>query len=178
MQVSIDLGHIALLGVQIIGLFITFFIHSRQLSALDIEKRDRGAFAQRVSDAVRVANEALQGVTHINITHYESLAKKHAIMTQELETLKAECEALREMLKSLSNRVAARVRFDAAEHREAQSVRVEAPIKSSANDRDIEILEELKAQGLVTPLSVAQPPPQPQPPNAFAFGKVVKREGT
>lgn len=169
MQLSVDLAQIALVFVQLFGLVITFFVHARQLSALDLEKRDRGTFGTKVSEALRAANDALMGVEKIDKELYQALARKHALLLQEVEDLKVKNSALEESLKSLANKLASRERADRAAQRAQQPPPDEGGIQPIQPGQDP--LEYLKATGQAVPLNDHQ---RPLPPNVSTFGKVVK----
>lgn len=171
MQLSVDMGQIALIIVQVVMLFITFYVQSRQMSAVDIEKRDRGNFGANVSEALRVAQAALRGVELIEVEHYRALASKHAKLLQDVEDLKCQVLSLEESVKSLSNKLASRQRADMAEMRRAvqiEETEINPPVGKVGTHKGEYNLEELKAMGLAVPLNTA---PQPQPPNGVAFGK-------
>jgi len=172
MQLSMDLGQIALIVVQIVMLVITFYVQSRQMSAVDIEKRDRNTFGANVSEALRVAQAALRGVELIEVEHYKALASKHAKLLQDVEDLKCQIMSLEESVKSLSNKLASRQRADFAEMKRAQAMEGEDlnppvnPIKTHKGEYN---LEQLKALGLAVPLN-GQMNQQPIN-NAVPFGK-------
>lgn len=172
MSVSVDLGQIALLFVQLIALVITFFVHARQLSALDIEKRDRGTFGARVSEALRLATDALTGVEKIDKEKYDKLAKKHVDSLAEIEELKLKILRLEESVKSLANKLASRERADRNAFRQPET-QPENPEVAPKIDGPHD-LEWLKAQGIAVPLASAQQQPQTLPPNSVAFGKTVR----
>lgn len=176
MQLSVDFGQIALIIIQIIMLIITFFVHSRQLSAVDIEKRDRGDFGAKVAEALRVAQAALRGVELIEVEHYKALAAKHAKLLQDVEDLKCQILSLEESVKSLANKLASRQRADNAEFRRMSSFQPDEEINPpvSRPPKGEVDLEWLKAQGVAVPLSTAPQQPQNPPPNSAAFGKMVR----
>jgi len=173
MQISVDMGQIALVFVQLFALVITFFVHSRQLSALDIEKRDRGTFSVRVTEALRAANDALAGIEKIDKDLYRDLAKKHALLLQEVEDLKVRNLALEESLKSLANKLASRERADRAAQRMQPLPEPEqgAPNVAAQMQPGQDPLEFLKATGQAVPMNDHQ---RPLPPNVSTFGKVAK----
>lgn len=175
MQLSMDLGQIALIVVQIIMLVITFYSQARQASAIDIEKRDRGIFGANVTEALRVAQAALRGVELIEVDHYRTLASKHAKSLEEIEDLKIKILALEESVKSLSNKLASRQRADFAEMKRAQvleSEEINPPVGKITTHKGEYDLEQLKALGLAVPLATQ---PQAQPiNNSVPFGKSVR----
>lgn len=176
MQVSMDFGQIALIIVQIIMLTITFFVHGRQLSALDIEKRDRGTFGAKVTEALRAANDALMGIEKIDKELYRDLARKHALLLQDVEDLKVKNGALEESVKSLANKLASRDRADAlAAKRPPQPIMPTTQEPAPVMDPGQDPLEFLKAQGLALPIAANPSGHQQLAPNGRVnmFGKSV-----
>lgn len=172
MQISVDMGQIALVFVQLFALVITFFVHSRQLSALDIEKRDRGTFGARVSEALRIATDALTGVEKIDKEKYDKLAKKHVESLAEIEELKLKILRLEESIKSLANKLASRDRADRNAFRAPEAT--EENTQPQPKDGGVVSLEKLKEMGLAVPLQMTEQSHQQLPPNASHFGKVVR----
>jgi len=173
MPLSVDFGQIALIIVQLIMLFITFYVQSRQMSALDIEKRDRGIFGTNVSEALRVANLALRGVELMETSKYNALADKHTILLQECTDMRVQILGLEESIKSLSAKLSSRQRADTIESRRASQVPEEEINPPVARPPKGQVdLEWLKEQGLAVPLGNAAQ--QPQPPNSVPFGKMIK----
>lgn len=154
---SMIYGLISMMGAQFLALVLGAIIYSRQKSALDIEKRDRGTFGTRVDEALRRASDALLGVERIDVEQYRTLAKKLAEAYAEIEMLKAKSIAQEESIKSLSNKLASRDRADkVAAKDEAKPVAHQVP---GVIQEDI--MEQLRAQGLAVPLA----PPVEQPLN-------------
>lgn len=170
MQLSVDMGQIALIFFQLIMLVITFFVHSRQLSAVDLEKRDRGNFGATVANALRAANDALAGIEKIDKELYRDLARKHALLLQEVEDLKVKNSALEESLKSLANKLASRDRADKYAQRITQP-NEQAQLSQTIPDGQ-DPLEFLKATGQAVPLNDHQ---KPFPPNVSSFGKMATK---
>lgn len=171
---SMIISAFSLLGVQFLALVLGAIIYSRQKSAADNEKRERGVFGPRVDEALRQAHDALLGVERIDVEQYKALAKKLAEAYQEIEMLKAKVLAQEESIKSLSNKVASRDRADRrAVERETDDTPPARPQANSGGD----IMEELKAQGIAVPLFPDQQPQAPQNHSRPAFGRQLGRGG-
>lgn len=154
---SMIYGVISLMGAQFLALLLGAIIYSRQKSALDIEKRDRGTFGVKVDKALQQAHDALLGVERIDVEQYKALAKKLAEAYQEIEMLKVRVLAQDESIKSLSNKLASRDRADSRAAKEE----TKAPAPAAPGLIQTDILEELRAQGLALPVN---PGGQAEPP--------------
>jgi len=87
---------------------------------------------------------------------YRELARKHALLLQDVEDMKAKNLALEESVKSLANKLASRDRADAlAAKRPIQPVPPMDPVPVVEPGQDP--LEYLKAQGLAVPMGQHQP---------------------
>jgi len=105
-------GVLSLMGVQFLAAIAGLAIYSRQKSALDIEKRDRGSFGVDVAKALSAANDALAGVTRIDVEQYRDLARKYAHVVEELETLKVKYRSLEESLAHVNQKLASREKYE------------------------------------------------------------------
>lgn len=168
---SMIYGVISMMGAQFLAVLLGAIIYSRQKSALDIEKRDRGIFGSKVDKALQQAHDALLGVERIDVEQYKELSKKLALAYQEIEMLKAQVIAQAESIKSLSNKLASR---DRADTRAAKS---ETPKEETLPKGYIQsdILDELRAQGLALPVAPQGQEPSTSRPNNFGrhLGKVA-----
>jgi hypothetical protein len=162
----VDYGQIAFIFMQIVVFVASAVVYSRQLNAVDLEKRDRGAFGSQVAEALRVATLALRGVDLMEVEHYKALASKHAVLLQEVESLKVRIAAFEETVQSLSNKLASRERADAAAIRRASAVQTREP-----NSQEPSSLDELVNAGIAVPLKAAS---QQNPVNSVPFGKTVR----
>jgi len=170
---SMIISAFSLLGVQFLALVLGAIIYSRQKSAADNEKRERGVFGPRVDEALRQAHDALLGVERIDVEQYKALAKKLAEAYQEIEMLKAKVLAQEESIKSLSNKVASR---DRADRRAMERETDDTPPTRPQGGAD-GIMEELKAQGIAVPLFPDQQSQAPQNHSRPAFGRQLGRGG-
>jgi len=169
---------ISLFGVQFLAVLLGAIIYSRQKSALDIEKRDRGTFGTRVDKALQAAQDALLGVERIDIEQYRALAKKLADAIAETEMLKAKVLALEESIKSLSNKVASRDRADAraaAKGNRDEEYEREAMAATGGMSRQEMLLEDLKERGVAVPLFPNDPPPSNN--GRPSFGRNLSKGG-
>ena len=168
---SMIYGVISLMGAQFLALLLGVIIYTRQKSALDIEKRDRGVFGTRVDKALQLASDALLGVERIDIEQYKALAKKLADALAEIEILKVRIIAQDESIKSLSNKLASRDRAD------ARAAKTDTPKEDPPQKGYIQtdILDELRAQGLALPIAPQGQEPSIGRPNNFGrhLGKVA-----
>lgn len=160
-------GVISLMGAQFLALILGAIIYSRQKSALDIEKRDRGefggtlkTFGGRIDEALRKASDALLGIERIDVEQYRALAKKHGEAIAEIELLKAKVVALEESVRTLNNKLSSRSRTDKAERaEEAQEIKTVPFVPKSVKQGEFEIpagvdpAEYLKSIGLGVPLN-------------------------
>lgn len=112
-------GVVSLMGAQFLALMLGAIIYSRQKSALDIEKRDRGTFGttltgfgSRIDEAMRRASDALLGVERIDLEQYRALAKRLGDAIAEIELLKAKVIALEESNRTLNNKLSSRSRSE------------------------------------------------------------------
>jgi len=169
---SMIISAFSLLGVQFLAVVLGAIIYSRQKSASDNEKRERGVFGPRVDEALRKAHDALLGVERIDVEQYRALAKKLADAYAEIEMLKAKVAALDESIRSLSNKLASRERADrlAASREKDDETEVVPPKPRKQNASHDAMLEELKAQGLAVPLFEPEPE-QVQTPARPGFGR-------
>lgn len=177
MDGSVVYGVVSLMGAQVLAVVLGAIIYSRQKSALDIEKRDRGTFGAKVDKALQQAHDALLGVERIDVEQYRALAKKLADAYQEIEMLKARVLAQDESIKSLSNKLASRERADrraAVTHPAPDDDEVEPGQSTAKKSPQAQTLEALAAQGIAVPLFPEQnhAPQNHRPPG---FGKVIGR---
>lgn len=184
-------GVISLMGAQFLALLLGVIIYTRQKSALDIEKHDRGTFGVRVDKALAAASDALLGVQRIDLEQYQALAKKHAQAVEEIELLKARVLSLEESVKSLSNKLASRSRVDKREAEEEAAASARAanmapfPHPKSVKEGEFEIpagvdpADYLRSIGVGLPLngppSYVQETMPLEQPHRPGFGAVARR---
>jgi len=174
---SVDMGQIALLGLQLVVLIVGAVIYSLQHGMYGLEKRDRGMFGDRVAEALRQASAALRGAEMIEVEHYKALATKYAALLTEVEQLRVQIHSCNESVSSLSNKLASRQRADAAADRRAmerETAAVKRPLDSQEIPSGVDPLEWMKANGLAAPLAYQQTEmPLAQPKQPSGFGRKV-----
>lgn len=116
---NLDNSPLAIALVQIVALILQAVLYTRGKSAVDLEKRDRGAFAPQVADAVRIAQEAMRAAEKIDGEKYRALASLCEQQAVTIANLRAQVNALEESVASLSNKLASRERADRAAERRA-----------------------------------------------------------
>lgn len=174
---SVENSPIAIAIAQIIALIFSAVLYARQKSALDIEKRDRGAFGKDVSQALSLATDAKHDVKTIELEHYKKLAALFSICSTELELAKTQIRSLEESVASLSNKLASRERAD---RNAAKAAAVAAPAEGEGDLGAPALppgfpakptMADLINAGLAVPMAPVSAPAQ-QP--ASTFGKVVR----
>ncbi len=163
---NLIMGVISLMCAQFLAVIGGLYIYSRQRNALDIEKRDRGVFGADVAKALSAANDALAGVTRIDVDQYRALARKYAECVEEIETLKAKVRGLEESIATVNNKLASRERFEAKAAKnqprwEAEETvpRGAPPHMPAATQGDFEIppgvdpIEFMKQAGIAQPIA-------------------------
>lgn len=167
---SVENSPIALALAQLVILIVNAILYSRQKSALDVEKRDRGVFHPLVQQAVADASAAKQGTERIEVDHYKRLHAILASVTTEHETDRAKLRAMEESVASLSNKLASRDRADTAAMKRAAKVAAESdevvvPVGAGAPELD----SLLAAHGVPMGRTTAAPAAQ-----ASTFGRVAR----
>lgn len=165
-----DYAQILMLIGQGLVALASAIIYSRQKSAVDVEKRDRGVFGITVTDALRHAQEAERVARELRLDNYELLRQKFEGLVLENAQLKAKVAALEESVASLSNKLASRERAD------RRAAREEAAQASANGDghHAPQTLDDLVRTGLAVPLSQSNTQAPPPPPNARSFGRTAK----
>lgn len=157
---SVESSPVLLAFAQLVVLILSALIYGRQKNALDVEKRDRGAFGGAVERALGLATDAKQEVERINVDHYKKLATMFAECCAETEALKAKVRAQEESIASLSNKLASRERADkSAEKKAAKEAAVEDPQPGLPTAPGAAGVDDLVRQGLAIPLGPQQPGP-------------------
>lgn len=164
---GVENSPIVLAFAQLVVLILNVFLYSRQKSAVDVEKRDRGAFGNSVAQALQLATSADRRVETIELDHYRKLSTMFAAQATELEEAKARIRSLEETVSSLSNKLASRDRADrsAAKRAEKES-EPEMPAEPGSADVD-----ELVRLGHAIPLAPQLPAPAARP---NSFGKSAR----
>jgi len=167
-----DYAQISLILGQIVVFVANAIIYGRQKSAVDIEKRDRGAFGVTVADALRHAQEAERIGRELRLDNYELLRQKFEAQELEISQLKAKVIALEESIASLSNKLASRDRADRhAARREAAEAQA---LTHTASEP--QTLEDYVRMGVAVPLSQSNPQAPPPANNVRPgnFGRTAK----
>ena len=165
-----DYAQILLIIGQGLVALASALIYSRQKSAVDIEKRDRGAFGLTVTDALRHAQEAERVARELRLDNYEVLRQKFEALYLENAQLKAKVLTLEESVASLSNKLASR---DRADRRAARDEANQAQAQGDGHPAP-QTLDDLVRMGVAVPLSQPVPQAPPPPPNARSFGRTAK----
>lgn len=169
---KMDLG---VLAAQFLVFLVNALIYARQKSALDVEKRDRGAFLPMVQQAERVARDAASAIGALTYEHYEVLRAKCEALMLENKDLRVQIDGLKESVASLANKLASRDRADAARERRAaerEALRAPPPASTQADEVAEESgdpLAELIASGQAIPLGPRVAPAASTPPSHFGL---------
>lgn len=171
MAPSVENSPFALALVQLVILVVNAILYSRQKSALDVEKRDRGAFHPLVQQAVADATAARRGTEQIEVDHYKRLHSLLSSIATEHEADRAKLRAMEESVSSLSNKLASRDRADAAAAKRAAKPSQEredvVPVDAGAVDMD----SLLRAHGV----PVGPPAAAPEAVRPPGFGVMAGR---
>lgn len=179
-QQSVENSPIALAIAQLVILIINAVLYSRQKSALDVEKRDRGQFGPQVQQALSVAEAAKHEIGKLEVEHYKRLAALVSALTAEHEACKQKVLALEESVASLSNKLASRDRADAAAAKRKAAAAMPAeegapqlpmfhgPQAGQPGVLDAATLAQLGA------IPLSQPSAAPAAPRDPTFGKVAR----
>lgn len=170
----------SLVIAQIVVLVINFFIYGRQKSALDVEKRDRGTFGATVADALRLAESAKRGVEEMDTTKYKKVLDGLVECCAENAKLKSQIAACDESIKSLSNKLASRVKTERKQARddeyedEVPPVPPTGRVGASTLDEQMAALEKMKEMGIAVPM-FQQVEDVPQSPRRPGFGRQLAK---
>lgn len=170
MSPSVENSPFALALVQLVILVVNAILYSRQKSALDVEKRDRGAFHPLIQQAVADATAARRGTEQIEVDHYKRLHALLSSIATEHEADRAKLRAMEESVSSLSNKLASRDRADAAAAKRAAKAVVETDdgvVPPMAGASDLDSL--LRAHGV--PMAPVTASPEARP---VGFGKLAR----
>lgn len=174
-------SQISIAIAQLVVLVVNAIIYARQKSAVDVEKRDRGAFLPLVQEAERVARTASASIQALTFEHYEALRAKYEALLLHTKDLEVQIATLKESVASLTNKLTSRDRADAARERRAaerEALRAPAPAQPQADDGAAETgdsLADLIASGAAIPL---RPHVAPEAPAAMPnhFGVAARKK--
>lgn len=164
---SVNMSHVALIAAQVVVFCIGCVMYVLQHSLHGRTNHVTTTFSDRIGEALRMAQQALQGVEMIDVEHYKTLARKHAELLTEVEALKVKVASLTESVESLSHKLASRARADAAIVRRAG-----IKAQNQAEDEPNDSLEDLIKSGVAVPLSGQVPPTQQMPLDPYSLGSL------
>jgi len=164
-------GQIAMALVQMLVLMINGFLYARQKSAIDVEKRDRGAFGVDVEFAKNLSMTLRDTVQALKTKSYDELKEICEDLLRDNAKLRAQVMSHEESIKTLNNKLASRQR---TETKLAKKVEQEEELPEDENGQQPS-MEELARRGIAVPLFASAPQtPPPQAPPARTFGRAAK----
>lgn len=164
-------GQIAMALVQMLVLMVNGFLYARQKSAIDVEKRDRGAFGVDVEYTKHLAIELRDTVMAIKTKSYDELKAICEDLLRENAKLRAQVMSHEESIKTLNNKLASRQRTETRRAKESEPDPDDAPEDNGQKPS----MEELARRGIAVPLFATAPQtPPPQAPPARTFGRAAK----